>query len=188
MAGERGRALIIVEAALSTNRVTPSSTLYNRCMAKSKTKAPPPIAQNRRARHDYELSDRFEAGIVLEGWELKSIRSGKAQLADSYVMIRDGEAWLYGATITPLVSASTHVIANPIRMRKLLLHKKEIARLFAETSQKGYTCVATSLYWKSNKVKCEVALAKGKKAHDKRASERDRDWKREQGRVLKHSA
>jgi SsrA-binding protein len=157
-------------------------------MAKTKTKAPPPIAQNRRARFDYELSDRFEAGIALEGWELKSIRSGKAQLVDSFVLVRDGEAWLHGATITPLVSASTHVVANPKRTRKLLLHKKEIARLFAETSQKGYTCVATSLYWKGNKVKCEVALAKGKKEHDKRESERDRDWKRQQGRVLKHSA
>jgi len=188
MAGERGRALMIDEPALSTNRLSPSSTAYNRGMAKSKTKAPPPIAQNRRARHDYELFDRFEAGIALEGWELKSIRSGKAQLVDSYVLVRDGEAWLYGANITPLVSASTHVIANPTRMRKLLLHKKEIAQLFAQVSQKGYTCVATSLYWKGNKVKCEVALAKGKKAHDKRASERDRDWKREQGRVLKHSA
>jgi SsrA-binding protein len=157
-------------------------------MAKTKTKAPPPIAQNRRARYDYALGDRFEAGIALEGWELKSIRAGKAQLADSFVSIRDGEAWLLGATITPLVSASTHVIADPKRLRKLLLHKKEIARLFADTNQQGYTCVATSLYWKGNKVKCEVALAKGKKQHDKRASERDRDWKREQGRTLKHSA
>jgi len=157
-------------------------------MAKSKDKAPPPIAQNRRARFDYELSDRFEAGIALEGWELKSIRSGKAQLADSFVMVRDGEAWLHGATITPLVSASTHVVANPKRIRKLLLHKKEIARLFAQTNQEGYTCVATSLYWKGNKVKCEVALAKGKKQHDKRATERDRDWKRQQGRFLKQTA
>jgi SsrA-binding protein len=157
-------------------------------MAKTKTKAPPPIAQNRRARHDYALGDRFEAGIALEGWELKSIRAGKAQLADSFVSIRDGEAWLLGATITPLVSASTHVIADPKRLRKLLLHKKEIARLFADTNQQGYTCVATSLYWKGNKVKCEVALAKGKKQHDKRASEKERDWKREQNRTLKHSA
>ena len=157
-------------------------------MAKSKSKAPPPIAQNRRAGHDYALGDRFEAGIALEGWELKSIRAGKAQLVDSYVMVRDGEAWLIGANITPLVSASTHVIANPTRQRKLLLHRKEIARLFADTSQQGYTCVATSLYWKGNKVKCEVALAKGKQQHDKRASERDRDWKRQQRRTMKHSA
>jgi len=157
-------------------------------MAKTKSKAPPTIAQNRRARHDYALEDRYEAGIVLEGWEVKSIRAGKAQLVDSYVLIRDGEAWLVGANITPLVSASTHVIADPTRTRKLLLHAKEIARLFAATSQKGYTCVATALYWKGNKVKCEVALAKGKQTHDKRATERDRDWKREQRRTLKHSA
>ena len=157
-------------------------------MAKSKSKPAPSISQNRRARFDYELFDRFEAGIALEGWEMKSIRSGKAQLADSFVMIRDGEAWLHGANITPLVSASTHVIADPKRIRKLLLHKKEIARLFAQTNQEGYTCVATSLYWKGNKVKCEIALAKGKKQHDKRASERDRDWKRQQGRVLKQTA
>jgi SsrA-binding protein len=157
-------------------------------MAKSKDKAPPQIAQNRRARFDYDLSDRFEAGIALEGWELKSIRSGKAQIADSFVMVRDGEAWLHGTTITPLASASTHVVADPKRIRKLLLHKKEIARLFAQTNQEGYTCVATSMYWKGNKVKCEIALAKGKKQHDKRATERERDWKREQGRVLKQSA
>jgi SsrA-binding protein len=126
--------------------------------------------------------------MVLEGWELKSIRAGKAQLIDSYVLIRDGEAWLLGANITPLVSASTHVIADPTRTRKLLLHAKEIARLFADTNQKGYTCVATALYWKGNKVKCEIALAKGKQLHDKRATERDRDWKRQQRRTLKHSA
>jgi SsrA-binding protein len=157
-------------------------------MAKTKTKAPPPIAKNRRVTHDYTLEERFEAGMVLEGWELKSIRAGKAQLVDSYVLIRDGEAWLLGANITPLVSASTHVIADPTRTRKLLLHAKEIARLFADTNQKGYTCVATALYWKGNKVKCEIALAKGKQLHDKRATERDRDWKRQQRRTLKHSA
>ena len=157
-------------------------------MAKAKSNRSPTISLNRRARFDYELSDRFEAGVALAGWELKSIRGGKAQLSDSFVMIRDGEAWLHGATITPLVSASTHVVADPKRVRKLLLHKKEIARLFAQTSQEGYTCVATSLYWKGNKVKCEIALAKGKKLHDKRATERDRDWKRQQGRVLKQSA
>jgi len=157
-------------------------------MAKAKSNTSPTISLNRRARFDYELSDRFEAGVALAGWELKSIRGGKAQLSDSFVMIRDGEAWLHGATITPLVSASTHVVADPKRVRKLLLHKKEIARLFAQTSQEGYTCVATSLYWKGNKVKCEIALAKGKKLHDKRATERDRDWKRQQSRVLKQSA
>jgi SsrA-binding protein len=157
-------------------------------MADNKRKAPPPIAQNRRARHEYELEERFEAGIVLEGWEVKSIRAGKAQLTDSYVLVRDGEAWLLGAHITPLASASTHVVADPTRTRKLLLHSKEIARLFAGTAKKGYTAVAIALYWKGNRVKCEVALAKGKQLHDKRATLRERDWKRQQRRALKHSA
>lgn len=143
------------------------------------------IATNKRARHDYILSDTFEAGLVLQGWEVKSIRSGKAQLVDSYVHIRDGEAWLLNANITPLTSASTHVVTEPQRGRKLLLHAKEIARLFSATQAEGYTCVATRLYWKDNKVKCEIALAKGKKQHDKRASERDRDWNRQRERLLK---
>jgi SsrA-binding protein len=158
-------------------------------MAKDKKKAAPgAIVQNRQARHDYHLEDRFEAGIALEGWEVKSLRAGKVQLVDSYVILSDGEAFLYGVTITPLSSASTHVIADPQRKRKLLLHEREIARLFSATHQKGYTCIALSLYWKGNKIKCEIALAKGKKQHDKRATERERDWKREQGRYLKRSA
>jgi SsrA-binding protein len=157
-------------------------------MNKAKQGAPGPIVQNRKARHDYTLEEKFEAGIVLEGWEVKSLRAGKVQLVDSFVMIRDGEAWLHGATITPLSSASTHVIADPKRLRKLLLHEKELASLFTATHQKGYTCVATALYWKGNRIKCEIALAKGKKQHDKRASEKERDWKKEQGRYLKRSA
>jgi len=143
------------------------------------------IALNKRARHDYSLEQRFEAGLALQGWEVKSIRAGKAQLVDSYVLLRDGEAWLIGANITPLVSASTHVVADPQRTRKLLPHGKEIAQLFSATQQKGFTCVATALYWKGNKVKCEIALGKGKKQHDKRATERERDWQRQKQRVLK---
>jgi SsrA-binding protein len=145
------------------------------------------IALNKRARHDYQLEEKFEAGIVLEGWEVKAIRSGKAQLTDSYVLLRDGEAWLLGANIAPLQSASTHVIADPQRTRKLLLHAKELARLFSATSQKGYTCIATAMYWKGNKVKCEIALAKGKQQHDKRATERDRDWDRQKERLMRHA-
>jgi len=144
------------------------------------------IALNKRARHDYILEERFEAGVALEGWEVKAIRAGKAQLTDSYVLLRDGEAWLLGANITPLPSASTHVVPEPQRTRKLLLHARELARLFSAVSQKGYTCVATALYWKGNKVKCEIALAKGKKLHDKRATERDRDWARQKERLLRH--
>ena len=155
--------------------------------AKAKKGAPSStIALNKRARHDYHLEEKFEAGVVLEGWEVKAIRAGKAQLTDSYVLLRDGEAWLLGANITPLPSASTHVVADPQRTRKLLLHNRELARLHGATTQKGFTCVATALYWKGNKVKCEIALAKGKKQHDKRASERDRDWNRQKERLMKH--
>ena len=143
------------------------------------------IAQNRRSRHDFELTERFEAGLVLEGWEVKAIRDGNAQLTDSYVHLRDGEAWLLGANIMPLISASTHVVADPQRTRKLLLHTRELARIFTATQQKGFTCVATALYWKGNKVKCEIALGKGKKSHDKRATERDRDWERQKERLMK---
>ena len=146
------------------------------------------IALNRRARFDYELGARFEAGLVLEGWELKSIRAGQAQLADSYVLVRDGQAWLLGARIVPLSSASTHVVADPTRSRKLLLHAKEISRIFMAVQTKGQACVATALYWKGRRVKCEVALAKGKAAEDKRASIRDREWKRDQARQSKRAA
>jgi SsrA-binding protein len=157
-------------------------------MASKKGKTPTgTIALNKRARHDYLLEDRFEAGIVLEGWEVKSLRAGKGQLVDSYVLVRNGEAWLLGANITPLASASTHVVADPQRTRKLLLHAKEIARIYAATQQKGFTCVATALYWKGNRVKCEIALGKGKKLHDKRAASRDRDWNRQKERLMKQT-
>jgi SsrA-binding protein len=145
------------------------------------------IALNKRARHDYHIEQRFEAGLVLEGWEVKSLRAGKVQLVDSYVLLRAGEAWLLGATITPLTSASTHVVADPQRTRKLLLHARELAQIFAATQQKGYACIATALYWKGNKVKCEIGLAKGKKQHDKRATERERDWQRQKQRILKQA-
>ncbi len=155
--------------------------------AKKKT-SPGTIAKNRRASFDFALETRFECGIALEGWEVKSLRAGKAQLVDSYVLIKDGEAFLLGAQITPLNTASTHVIADPQRTRKLLLHKREIEQIAAATQQKGYACVATALYWKGNRVKCEIALAKGKKAHDKRATIKERDWQREKARVLKHDS
>lgn len=144
------------------------------------------IAVNKRARFDYELEEQFEAGLVLEGWEVKAIREGNVQLTDSYVLLRDGEAWLLGANIVPLTSASTHVVADPQRTRKLLLHARELAKIFAATQQKGFACVATNLYWKGNKVKCGIALAKGKKSHDKRATQRDREWDRQKQRIMKH--
>ncbi len=143
------------------------------------------IARNRRASHDYALTERFEAGLVLEGWEVKAIRAGKAQLVDSYVLLRDGEAWLLGANIAPLPSASSHVVADPQRTRKLLLHSRELARIFTATQAKGFSCVATAMYWKHNRVKCEIALGKGKKQHDKRAATRDRDWQRQKAQILK---
>lgn len=151
----------------------------------SKGKTNSTIARNKRASHDYLLEERFEAGLVLEGWEVKSVRSGKVQLVDSYVLLRNGEAWLLGANITPLSSAATHVIADPQRTRKLLLHTKELAKLFAATRQKGYTCIATAMYWKKHRVKCEIALGKGKQLHDKRATQRDRDWDRQKQRLMK---
>jgi len=143
------------------------------------------IAQNKRARHDYSLSDKYEAGLVLTGWEVKSLRAGKGQLVDSYVFLSDGEAWLLGAHIEPLQTASTHVIAEPMRYRKLLLNERELGKLFAATQQEGYTCVALSLYWKKHLIKCEIALGKGKKDHDKRHSEKDRDWDRQKQRIAR---
>ncbi len=158
-------------------------------MAKSKPRTRPgTIVTNRKARHDFILLDRFEAGLELLGWEVKALRAGKAQLVDSYVLIKNGEAFLLGAHINPLASASTHVLADPTRTRRLLLHKKEIARLWSATQQKGFTCVATALYWKKNRVKCEIAIAQGKRAHDKRASEREREWGRQKQRLLKQAS
>lgn len=143
------------------------------------------IAVNRKAHHDYTLEQRFEAGVSLQGWEVKSLRAGKAQIADSYVLIKRGEAWLIGSNITPLLSASTHVKPEPDRTRKLLLHKKEINSLLGLTERKGYTLIPLSLYWKQGRAKMEIGLAKGKKQHDKRATEKDREWQREKQRMFK---
>ena len=142
------------------------------------------IVVNKKARHDYHIDETFEAGIALSGWEVKSLRQGKVQLVDSYVLLKDGEAWLIGAQITPLTTASTHVVADPLRDRKLLLHRKELAKLFAVTQQKGQTCIATKLYWKKHLIKCQVALARGKKEFDKRAATKEREWNIEKQRVM----
>ena len=157
-------------------------------VAKTEKKTPGVIASNRRARFDYFLHETFEAGLVLAGWEVKSLRAGEAQLAESYVLARDGEVWLAGAHIKPLVSASTHVETDPTRDRKLLLHAREISRISVAVAQKGFTCIATSLYWKDQRVKCRIALAKGKQLRDKRATVRERDWKRQQERLFKRYA
>jgi SsrA-binding protein len=145
------------------------------------------IALNKKARHDYSIIRRMEAGMVLAGWEVKSLRAGKAQLVDSYVLLKDGEALLLGALFQPLDTVSTHVVADPTRTRKLLLHKKEINQLMGQVKQKGLSVVALALYWKANRVKCEIALVKGKKLYDKRASEKERDWNRDRQRILRHS-
>ncbi len=154
-------------------------------MSKKKSPSSNTIALNKKSRHEFHMDDRFEAGVQLQGWEVKSLRAGKVQLVDSYVLLKSGEAWLLGAHIEPLSSASTHVDVDPKRTRKLLLNRRELAQLFSATQQKGYTCIATALYWKRHLVKCEIALAKGKQAHDKRASEKDRDWNREKQRLVR---
>ncbi len=145
------------------------------------------IALNKKARHDYHLQDKFEAGVSLQGWELKSIREGKVNITDTYVILQNGEAWLVGARITPLNQASTHVICEPERARKLLLNKKEIDRLIGGRERQGYSIVATAMYWKKCWVKLEIYLAKGKQEHDKRDTVKDRDWQRQKQRVMKHS-
>ncbi len=150
-----------------------------------KKEAPRLIAENRRARYDYFIEERLEAGLVLQGWEVKSMRAGKAQVAEAYVYLKEGEAFLFGANITPLKTASTHVIPDPIRTRKLLLNKSELSRLVGSVERKGYTLVPLDLHWKEGRAKLEIGLAKGKKQHDKRATEKDRDWQRDKARVMR---
>jgi SsrA-binding protein len=142
------------------------------------------IALNKRARFEYHIEQTFEAGICLTGWEVKSLRAGKGQLTEPYVIVKDAAALLVGAYFSPLQTVSTHVVADPTRERKLLMHKKELARLFSISSQKGYTIIALALYWKGHRVKCEIALGKGKKLHDKRATEKERDWNKQKQRIL----
>jgi SsrA-binding protein len=144
-----------------------------------------PIAENRRARFDYFIEERLEAGLVLEGWEVKSMRAGKAQIAEGYVYLKEGEAFLFGALITPLNTTSTHVTADPKRTRKLLLSRAELSRLVGSVERKGYTLVPLDLHWKNGRAKLQIGLAKGKKQHDKRATEKERDWQRDKARVLR---
>jgi SsrA-binding protein len=150
-----------------------------------KKEAPRLIAENRRARYDYFIEERLEAGLVLQGWEVKSMRAGKAQVAEAYVYLKEGEAFLFGANITPLKTASTHLVPEPNRTRKLLLNKAELSRLVGSVERKGYTLVPLDLHWKDGRAKLEIGLAKGKKQHDKRATEKDRDWQRDKARVMR---
>jgi len=155
-------------------------------MAKAKKTPSNTIAQNKKARFDFFIEEDFEAGLALEGWEVKSMREGRVQLKESYVIVKNGELFLFGAHISPLISTSTHVKANPLRERKLLMKRYEINRLIGQVERAGYTLAPLDLYWSKNgKVKLKIGLAKGKKQHDKRASIKERDWKREQQRLMK---
>jgi SsrA-binding protein len=142
------------------------------------------IAQNKKAFHDYFIEERYEAGLALEGWEVKAIRASRANLKEAYVIVKGEEVWLIGAHISPLLTASTHVHADPVRTRKLLLHAEEIRRLIGKVERAGYTLVPLDLHFKGSRIKLEIGLAKGKKQHDKREAEKQRDWQREKARLM----
>ena len=144
------------------------------------------IALNKKAKHEYFIEDRYEAGLSLEGWEVKSLRAGKINLTEAYVTLKGNEAFLFGATISPLPTASTHIHPDPTRTRKLLMHREELSKLIGLVERKGYTLVPTAMYWKRGRAKLEVGLAKGKKLHDRRADVKERDWQREKQRIFKH--
>lgn len=154
-------------------------------MKKDKHAPSATIAVNRKARHEYLLGEIFEAGLVLEGWEVKAMRAGKCNLSDAYVTVKDGEVFLFGCQIQPLQTASTHITPDPLRTRKLLLHDREIGRIQGSVTREGETCIPLKLYWKHGRAKCEIALATGKKLHDKRDSEKERDWQRERQRLMR---
>jgi SsrA-binding protein len=143
------------------------------------------IAVNRRASHDYFIEERLEAGVALQGWEVKSLRAGRLQIQEAYVVLRNDEAWLLGAHVSPLATTSTHRVADPTRTRKLLLHRRQIDSLVGAVERRGRALVPLAMYWKNGRAKLEIGLARGKKEHDKRADKRDRDWQREKARVMK---
>jgi SsrA-binding protein len=163
-------------------RARPAAADGRKPRAEAATK---PIVENRQARHDYFIEDQFEAGLALEGWEVKALRDGRANLKESYAVFRNGEAWLVRCHIMPLPSASTHVEPNPVRDRKLLLQRRELDRLAGAVDRQGYTVVPLSLYWSRGRAKLRLGLARGKQAHDKRASLKERDWQRQKGRILR---
>jgi SsrA-binding protein len=143
------------------------------------------IADNKKAFHDYFIEERFEAGLVLAGWEVKSIRAGRVQLKEAYVIVKDGEVWLLGCHISPLTTASTHVKPDPVRTRKLLLHEREIAKLIGKVERAGFALVPLDMHFSKGRVKLEIGLAKGKKQYDKRESEKQKDWEREKARLMR---
>jgi SsrA-binding protein len=145
------------------------------------------IVQNKKAFHDYFVEERFEAGLVLEGWEAKAIRAGRVQIKEAYVIVSNGEIFLIGSHITPLATASTHVQPDPTRTRKLLLNAREIDKLIGAVERAGYTLVPLDMHYTKGRIKVEIGLAKGKKQHDKREAEKERDWKREQQRLMRHA-
>ncbi len=155
---------------------------------KSKKKKQPDntIALNRQATHEFFIEDQMEAGLVLEGWEVKSLREGRVQLKESHIIIHKGEAWLLGAHISPLLSASTHIVPDRVRRKKLLLHRQELSKLIGSVERKGYTIVPLAMYWVKGRAKLKIGLAKGKKLHDKRSVAKDRDWQRDKQRIMKH--
>jgi SsrA-binding protein len=144
------------------------------------------IARNKRASFEYHLEERFEAGLELQGWEVKSLRAGKANIADSYIFLKNGEAWLLNSTFPPLIAASSHVVCDPLRYRKLLLKRRELDNLVGKVERQGYSIIPISLYWKKAWVKISFALAKGKQDHDKRNDVKDREWQVQKERTMKH--
>jgi len=154
-------------------------------MSHLKTTGRKTIAVNKRARFEYHIEERLEAGIALEGWEVKAMREGRVQFADSYVLLKDNEAFLFGCRVDPLPTASTHITPDPVRTRKLLLHRRELDQLFAAVDRRGYTVIPTAMYWSRGKAKVEIGLAKGKRQHDKRKDAKDRDWERQKARIMK---
>lgn len=155
---------------------------------KKKQNNPNSISVNKKARFDYFIEETYQAGLALEGWEVKSLRQGKVQINESYILLKNNEAWLFGALITPLITASTHTTHDALRLRKLLMHRREIDRLIGLVDQKGFTLVPLDLHWSKGKVKINIGLAKGKKQHDKRATEKERDWNRDKQRIMKYHA
>jgi SsrA-binding protein len=172
---------IVTAAGRTDNRVMPLECT----MARKKEETANRIAENRKARHEFFIDERYEAGVALQGWEVKALRAGRLQLQEAYVLLKSGEAFLFGAHISPLPTVSTHVVPDPTRSRKLLLHRRQIDALIGAVERKGFTLMPLLAYWKDGKAKLEIGLARGKKQHDKRADERERDWHREKARVMK---